>query len=163
MAVEISRQFGTSWSTVSADHPTVRRPLLPGVVVVECGTDGACGWNAVAVALQCLDKHVQPESLLPDAAGLGRGLRTAAQAHVVSGKFGDKHLKEWKPERTEAGKPATASQECGSSLWPGLASSLMASASRPWPASCSVALCSLTMPSQQPKCSIPAARASRPK
>eukprot|EP00969_Alexandrium_andersonii_P251039 11095272-Alexandrium_andersonii.AAC.1 len=48
MAVGISRQFSTSWGTLSASTPVVRHPLLPGVAVVECGTDGACGWNAVA-------------------------------------------------------------------------------------------------------------------
>eukprot|EP00969_Alexandrium_andersonii_P292543 12929747-Alexandrium_andersonii.AAC.1 len=48
MAVEVGRQFGTSWAAISKDAPVVRHPLLSGVVVVECGSDGACGWNAVA-------------------------------------------------------------------------------------------------------------------
>eukprot|EP00969_Alexandrium_andersonii_P180407 7973597-Alexandrium_andersonii.AAC.1 len=64
MAVEIGRQFGSSWATINKDALVVRHPLLPGVAVVECGTDGACGWNAVAAALQCLVNHAQPERLL---------------------------------------------------------------------------------------------------
>eukprot|EP00969_Alexandrium_andersonii_P076770 3385022-Alexandrium_andersonii.AAC.1 len=115
MAVEISRQFSTSWSTVDATAPTARHPLLPSGAVVERGTDGACGWNAAAVALQCLSEHVQPETLLPKAAGLGKGLRATIKKRVASGKFGGKYLKDWKPdltatEHTGAGKPATTFQ-----------------------------------------------------
>eukprot|EP00969_Alexandrium_andersonii_P148974 6587320-Alexandrium_andersonii.AAC.1 len=84
MAVEISRQFGTSWETIGSAHPVVRHSLLPGVAVLECGTDGACGWNAVAVALQSHLTHAQPETFLAKADDLGKVLRISIKAHVVS-------------------------------------------------------------------------------
>eukprot|EP00969_Alexandrium_andersonii_P368803 15473723-Alexandrium_andersonii.AAC.1 len=68
----ISRQFSTSRSTLSASIPVVRHSSLPGLAVVECGTAGACGWNAVAVALQCHMKHAPPGRLLATASVLGQ-------------------------------------------------------------------------------------------
>eukprot|EP00969_Alexandrium_andersonii_P290641 12846147-Alexandrium_andersonii.AAC.1 len=45
---EIQRQFATLWHTLEAQFPSAHLPALPGLVFTERGTNGACGWNAVA-------------------------------------------------------------------------------------------------------------------
>ena len=62
----------------------VKKDLLQGFALKDCGGSGACGYNSIAVALQAT---VQPTMALPDAdqaQTLGKTLRQKIHQHITS-------------------------------------------------------------------------------
>eukprot|EP00969_Alexandrium_andersonii_P191594 8461906-Alexandrium_andersonii.AAC.1 len=77
-----SRAFQSAWAGGVSAGAVRRHDDLPGLILVECGGGGNCGWNALAVGLTYVQTGKDINTLAMEAATLGKSLRTLVQFHV---------------------------------------------------------------------------------
>eukprot|EP00969_Alexandrium_andersonii_P056334 2483573-Alexandrium_andersonii.AAC.1 len=76
MQVERSgNAFRAAWAGSDTAGAVRRHEDLPGLIPVECGGGGNCGWNALAVGLTQVQTGKDVHVLVPDAATLGKSRR----------------------------------------------------------------------------------------
>ena len=70
--------------------PSPKKLVFPGFAQVDCGADGSCGYNCIAVGTAVM-RGAKLEEVLPARAAMGATLRVQVATHII------KHEKDYKP------------------------------------------------------------------
>eukprot|EP00969_Alexandrium_andersonii_P203315 8984138-Alexandrium_andersonii.AAC.1 len=90
-----SRAFQSAWAGGASVGAVRRHEDLPGLVLVECGGGGNCGWNALAVGLTFVQTGKDINTHVTEAVTLGTSLRTLVQFHVRRPEYATQYGAAW--------------------------------------------------------------------